>query len=172
MGKVLEFLKENLSIILVILLSGYVFVTNNNSPQVVEKIVEKPVIQEVVHREVVNTIQVKEKASRDDADIVVENKEDLKISLNGKLFSLTPQNDKTYDFGKDYVELKQSSIYNINISNEPLEPSWGVGVGVTDNKNLFNVVICWYLVIPFINSLYFTIFSGFCKNFCTSACAR
>lgn len=140
MGKVLEFLKENLSIILVILLSGYVFVTNNNSPQVVEKIVEKPVIQEVVHREVVNTIQVKEKASRDDADIVVENKEDLKISLNGKLFSLTPQNDKTYDFGKDYVELKQSSIYNINISNEPLEPSWGVGVGVTDNKNLAGIV--------------------------------
>ena len=44
MGKVLEFLKENLSIILVILLSGYVFVTNNNSPQVVEKIVEKPVM--------------------------------------------------------------------------------------------------------------------------------
>lgn len=140
MGKVLEFLKENLSIILVILLSGYVFVTNNNSPQVVEKIVEKPVIQEVVHREVVNTIQVKEKASKDDADIVVENKEDLKISLNGKLFSLTPQNDKTYDFGKDYVELKQSSIYNINISNEPLEPSWGVGVGVTDNKNLAGIV--------------------------------
>ena len=140
MGKVLEFLKENLSIILVILLSGYVFVTNNNSPQVVEKIVEKPVIQEVVHREVVNTIQVKEKASKDDADIVVENKEDLKISLNGKLFSLTPQNDKTYDFGKDYVELKQSSIYNINISNEPLEPSWGIGVGVTDNKNLAGIV--------------------------------
>lgn len=140
MGKVLEFLKENLSIILVILLSGYVFVTNNNYPQVVEKIVEKPVIQEVVHREVVNTIQVKEKASKDDADIVVENKEDLKISLNGKLFSLTPQNDKTYDFGKDYVELKQSSIYNINISNEPLEPSWGVGVGVTDNKNLAGIV--------------------------------
>lgn len=140
MGKILEFLKENLSIILVILLSGYVFVTNNNSPQVVEKIVEKPVIQEVVHREVVNTIQVKEKASKDDADIVVENKEDLKISLNGKLFSLTPQNDKTYDFGKDYVELKQSSIYNINISNEPLEPSWGVGVGVTDNKNLAGIV--------------------------------
>ena len=140
MGKVIEFLKENLSIILVILLSGYVFVTNNNSPQVVEKIVEKPVIQEVVHREVVNTIQVKEKASKDDADIVVENKEDLKISLNGKLFSLTPQNDKTYDFGKDYVELKQSSIYNINISNEPLEPSWGVGVGVTDNKNLAGIV--------------------------------
>lgn len=140
MGKVLEFLKENLSIILVVLLSGYVFVTNNNSPQVVEKIVEKPVIQEVVHREVVNTIQVKEKASKDDADIVVENKEDLKISLNGKLFSLTPQNDKTYDFGKDYVELKQSSIYNINISNEPLEPSWGVGVGVTDNKNLAGIV--------------------------------
>ena len=140
MGKVLEFLKENLSIILVILLSGYVFVTNNNSPQVVEKIVEKPVIQEVVHREVVNTIQVKEKASKDDADIVVDNKEDLKISLNGKLFSLTPQNDKTYDFGKDYVELKQSSIYNINISNEPLEPSWGVGVGVTDNKNLAGIV--------------------------------
>lgn len=140
MGKVLEFLKENLSIILVILLGGYVFVTNNNSPQVVEKIVEKPVIQEVVHREVVNTIQVKEKASKDDADIVVENKEDLKISLNGKLFSLTPQNDKTYDFGKDYVELKQSSIYNINISNEPLEPSWGVGVGVTDNKNLAGIV--------------------------------
>ena len=140
MGKVLEFLKENLSIILVILLSGYVFVTNNNSPQVVEKIVEKPVIQEVVHREVVNTIQVKEKASKDDADIVVENKEDLKISLNGKLFSLTPQNDKTYDFGKDYVELKQSSIYNINISNEPLEPSWGVGVGVTDNNNLAGIV--------------------------------
>ena len=139
MGKVLEFLKENLSIILVILLSGYVFVTNN-SPQVVEKIVEKPVIQEVVHREVVNTIQVKEKASKDDADIVVENKEDLKISLNGKLFSLTPQNDKTYDFGKDYVELKQSSIYNINISNEPLEPSWGVGVGVTDNKKLAGIV--------------------------------
>lgn len=140
MGKVLEFLKENLSIILVILLSGYVFVTNNNSPQVVEKIVEKPVIQEVVHREVVNTIQVKEKASKDDADIVVENKEDLKISLNGKLFSLTPQNDKTYDFGKDYVELKQSSVYNINISNEPLEPSWGVGVGVTDNKKLAGIV--------------------------------
>lgn len=140
MGKVLEFLKENLSIILVILLSGYVFVTNNNSPQVVEKIVEKPVIQEVVHREVVNTIQVKEKVNKDDADIVVENKEDLKISLNGKLFSLTPQNDKTYDFGKDYVELKQSSIYNINISNEPLEPSWGVGVGVTDNKNLAGIV--------------------------------
>ena len=140
MGKVLEFLKENLSIILVILLSGYVFVTNNNSPQVVEKIVEKPVIQEVVHREVVNTIQVKEKASKDDADIVVDNKEDLKISLNGKLFSLTPQNDKTYDFGKDYVELKQSSIYNINISNEPLEPSWGVGVGVTDNKKLAGIV--------------------------------
>ena len=140
MGKVLEFLKENLSVILVILLGGYVFVTNNNSPQVVEKIVEKPVIQEVVHREVVNTIQVKEKASKDDADIVVENKEDLKISLNGKLFSLTPQNDKTYDFGKDYVELKQSSIYNINISNEPLEPSWGVGVGVTDNKNLAGIV--------------------------------
>lgn len=140
MGKVLEFLKENLSIILVILLSGYIFVNNNHSPQVVEKIVEKPVIQEVVHREVVNTIQVKEKASKDDADIVVENKEDLKISLNGKLFSLTPQNDKTYDFGKDYVELKQSSIYNINISNEPLEPSWGVGVGVTDNKNLAGIV--------------------------------
>ena len=140
MGKVLEFLKENLSIILVILLSGYIFVTNNNSPQVVEKIVEKPVIQEVVHREVVNTIQVKEKVNKDDADIVVENKEDLKISLNGKLFSLTPQNDKTYDFGKDYVELKQSSIYNINISNEPLEPSWGVGVGVTDNKNLAGIV--------------------------------
>ena len=140
MGKVLEYLKENLSIILVILLSGYIFLTNNNSPQVVEKIVEKPVIQEVVHREVVNTIQVKEKASKDDADIVVENKEDLKISLNGKLFSLTPQNDKTYDFGKDYVELKQSSIYNINISNEPLEPSWGVGVGVTDNKNLAGIV--------------------------------
>ena len=140
MGKVLEFLKENLSIILVILLSGYVFVTNNNSPQVVEKIVEKPVIQEVVHREVVNTIQVKEKVNKDDADIVVENKEDLKISLNGKLFSLTPQNDKSYDFGKDYVELKQSSIYNINISNEPLEPSWGVGVGVTDNKNLAGIV--------------------------------
>ena len=140
MGKVIEFLKENLSIILVILLSGYIFVNNNHSPQVVEKIVEKPVIQEVVHREVVNTIQVKEKASKDDADIVVENKEDLKISLNGKLFSLTPQNDKTYDFGKDYVELKQSSIYNINISNEPLEPSWGVGVGVTDNKNLAGIV--------------------------------
>ena len=140
MGKVLEFLKENLSIILVILLSGYVFVTNNNSPQVVEKIVEEPVIQEVVHREVVNTIQVKEKVNKDDADIVVENKEDLKISLNGKLFSLTPQNDKSYDFGKDYVELKQSSIYNINISNEPLEPSWGVGVGVTDNKNLAGIV--------------------------------
>ena len=140
MGKILEYLKENLSIILVILLSGYIFLTNNNSPQVVEKIVEKPVIQEVVHREVVNTIQVKEKASKDDADIVVENKEDLKISLNGKLFSLTPQNDKSYDFGKDYVELKQSSIYNINISNEPLEPSWGVGVGVTDNKNLAGIV--------------------------------
>ena len=140
MNKILEFLKENLSIILVILLSGYVFVTNNSSPQVIERVVEKPVIQEVVQREVVNTVQVKEKVNKDDADIVVENKEDLKISLNGKLFSLTPQNDKSYDFGKDYVELKQSSIYNINISNEPLEPSWGVGVGITDNKNLAGLV--------------------------------
>ena len=118
MDKLLDFLKANLALILVILLGGYMFM-NNSSPQVVEKVVEKPVIQEVVHREVINTVQVKEKANPNDADIVVDNKEDLKISLNGKPFFLTPQNDKEYNFGKDYVELRQSSIYNINISNEP-----------------------------------------------------
>ena len=139
MDKLLDFLKANLALILVILLGGYMFM-NNSSPQVVEKVVEKPVIQEVVHREVINTVQVKEKANPNDADIVVDNKEDLKISLNGKPFSLTPQNDKEYNFGKDYVELRQSSIYNINISNEPLEPSWGIGVGVTDNKNLAGIM--------------------------------
>lgn len=139
MDKLLDFLKANLALILVIILGGYIFM-NNSSPQVVEKVVEKPVIQEVVHREVINTVQVKEKANPNDADIVVDNKEDLKISLNGKPFSLTPQNDKEYNFGKDYVELRQSSIYNINISNEPLEPSWGIGVGVTDNKNLAGIM--------------------------------
>lgn len=139
MDKLLDFLKANLALILVILLGGYIFM-NNSSPQVVEKVVEKPVIQEVLHREVINTVQVKEKANPNDADIVVDNKEDLKISLNGKPFSLTPQNDKEYNFGKDYVELRQSSIYNINISNEPLEPSWGIGVGVTDNKNLAGIM--------------------------------
>lgn len=139
MDKLLDFLKANSALILVIILGGYIFM-NNSSPQVVEKVVEKPVIQEVVHREVINTVQVKEKANPNDADIVVDNKEDLKISLNGKPFSLTPQNDKEYNFGKDYVELRQSSIYNINISNEPLEPSWGIGVGVTDNKNLAGIM--------------------------------
>lgn len=139
MDKLLDFLKANLALILVIILGGYIFM-NNSSPQIVEKVVEKPVIQEVVHREVINTVQVKEKANPNDADIVVDNKEDLKISLNGKPFSLTPQNDKEYNFGKDYVELRQSSIYNINISNEPLEPSWGIGVGVTDNKNLAGIM--------------------------------
>lgn len=140
MDKLIQFLKTNLSLLLVILLGGYIFLNNNNSPQVVEKIVEKPVIQEVVHREVINTVRVKEKENVGDADIVVDNKEDLKISLNGKPFSLKPQNDKEYNFGKDYVELRQSSVYNINISNEPLEPSWGIGVGVTDNKNLAGIV--------------------------------
>lgn len=140
MDKLLNFLKTNLSLLLVILLSGYIFLNNNNSPQVVEKVVEKPIVQEVVHREVINTVQVKEKKNEGDADIVVDNKEDLKISLNGKPFSLTPQNDTEYNFGKDYVELKQSSTYNINISNEPLEPSWGIGVGVTDNKKLSGIV--------------------------------
>ena len=140
MDKWLNFIKTNLSTILVVLLCGYIFFNDNAPKEVEQVIVEKPVIQEVVHREVISNVQVKEKQNEEDADIVVENKEDLKISLNGKQFSLTPENDKEYNFGKDYVELKQNSTYNIHISNEPLEPSWGVGVGVTDNRNLAGII--------------------------------
>lgn len=136
---ILSYIKDGLSWILVVVCLGYITFLHNNLP-VSEKVIEKPVVQEIVKREVINTIQVKEKEKSTDADIVVDTNDSLKVSLNGKPFYLAPNNASEYNFGKDYVELKQSSIYNINISNEPLEPSWGIGVGVTDNKKVAGII--------------------------------
>lgn len=141
--QLLKSLKDNLSLVVAILCVAYITFLHFNpqEPKVVEKIVEKPIIQETVYKEVVTDIKIKEKTHSSDADIVVENTEDIKVSLNGKTFSLKPsKSDEKFDFSKDYVELRQNSQYNINISNEPLEPSWGIGVGVTDNKNLAGIL--------------------------------
>lgn len=139
----LKSIKDNLSVVVAVLCVLYITFLHFNpqEPKVVEKIIEKPIIQETVYKEVVTDIKIKEKVHSSDADIVVENKEDFKVSLNGETFSLKPSNsNEKFDFSKDYVEVRQSSQYNINISNEPLEPSWGIGVGVTDNKKIAGIL--------------------------------
>lgn len=139
----LNSLKENLSVIVGIILIGYITFLHFNppNPQVIEKVIEKPVIQETIYKEVSTDIKIKEKVKSSDADIVIENTDDVKVSLNGKEFSLKPVNsDEKFDFSKDYIELRQNSQFNININNKPLEPSWGIGVGVTDNKNIAGIV--------------------------------
>lgn len=133
----LKTLKDTLVWGLLIFCMGYIWFLQENKqniePYVIEKVVEKPVIHETIQRETITEVQVKEKEKPTDPDVVVDTKDDVKVSLNGKQVSLTPTKGEEFNFEKDYIELRQNSSYNINIKNEPLEPSWGVGVGYTTN---------------------------------------
>lgn len=126
-------LKNNYKWVIIILLSAVIIYQHLN-PKVVEKVVEKPVIQEVIHKEVITEVQALHKENEQDADLVVNTKDSIKVSVNGKQFDLKPQNSEKFEFGKDYVKLDQQSNYTLSINNKPLEPSWGVGVGITSNK--------------------------------------
>lgn len=133
----LKTLKDTLVWGLLIFCMGYIWFLETNKqnvePYIIEKVVEKPVIHETVQKEVITKVQVKEKENPTDPDIVVDTKDSVNVSLNGRKVSLTPSRQEEFNFDKDYIELKQNSSYDISIKNKPLEPSWGIGIGYTTN---------------------------------------
>lgn len=131
-------------LILSVILNIYFF----NSEKVVykDKIVYQDRIVEVpvkVNAETVsnNKVSVKQKQNVDNADIVLDTKQDLKVSLNGKVVDLKPINKEEFTFGKDYAELNYSTNFKLDLENKPLEPSWGIGVGYNTDKKLQGIFI-------------------------------
>lgn len=134
----LKTLKDNFvlgALIFCVLYLGFLHYNQDNieKVQVVERVVEKPVIQETVKREVVTEVKVQEKEKVTDPDVVLNTQDSLKVSVNGKEVNLKPKTDEKFDFKEDYVELRQNSSYDLKIDNKPLEPTWGVGVGISTN---------------------------------------
>ena len=107
-----------ISLLVLALFGGCVYFYTHPKIKEVEKVREKPVIHEVVQKETINTITAKEKASPKDADLVVNTKDTVKVSINGK----------------DYLEFNQKSLYTLDVKTKALEPAWGVGMGYTSNN--------------------------------------
>lgn len=100
-----------------------------------DKIVEIPVkVSADVKTD--NKVTVKPKESISDPDLVIKNKQDLKVSLNGNVVDLKPEKQEKFTFGKDYAELENTTTFKLDIEQKPLEPSWGVGVGYNSDKRL------------------------------------
>lgn len=73
-----------ISLLVLALFGGCVYFYTHPKIKEVEKVREKPVIHEIVQKETINTITAKEKASPKDADLVVNTKDTVKVSINGK----------------------------------------------------------------------------------------
>ena len=69
-----------------------------------DKIVEVPVKVATTIKEQ-EKVTVKPKESVQDPDLVIKNKQDLKVSLNGNVVDLKPEKQEKFTFGKDYAEL-------------------------------------------------------------------
>lgn len=122
-------------VLLTISLCVNVYLFNLEKVVYKDKIVEIPVkVSADVKTD--NKVTVKSKENINDPDLVVNTKQDLKVSLNGKVVDLKPEKKESFNFGKDYAELENSTSFNLNIENKPLEPSWGVGVGYNTDKKL------------------------------------
>lgn len=115
----------------------------------VEKVVEKEVIKEVIvaKNETVGTVAHKMQTT--DPDIVYNTKQTLDVSVNGKVVNLTPKDSEKFEFGKDYLKLDQQSIYTISIDNKPLEPTFGLGIGYSNNKKLTGIATIRIKKTPF-----------------------
>lgn len=100
-----------------------------------DKIVEVPVKVATTIKEQ-EKVTVKPKESVQDPDLVIKNKQDLKVSLNGNVVDLKPEKQEKFTFGKDYAELENTTTFKLDIEQKPLEPSWGVGVGYNSDKRL------------------------------------
>lgn len=123
-----------ISLLVLALFGGCVYFYTHPKIKEVEKVREKPVIHEVVQKETINTITAKEKVSPKDADLVVNTKDTVKVSINGKEAEIKPKTSSKYEYGKDYLEFNQKSIYTLDVKAKALEPAWGVGMGYTSNN--------------------------------------
>lgn len=124
-------------ILLVIALAYIIFY---KPPLPKEKVVvEKPIIkQEIIKQDIVHTTQseltVKKKQKATDTDVIIDTKNDFKVSLNGKEIPIKGENGERFDFDKNYLSYKQESKYNLQIDTKPLQPSWGLGIGYSTNN--------------------------------------
>lgn len=125
----------------------YLYIT----PKVVEveKVVEKEVIKEVVTTKKELVAQVAHKESAETPDVVCNSKDSLKVSVNGKTVNLKPQNSEKFEFGKDYLKLNQETTSTLNINYKPLEPTFSIGVGYSENKKLAGMLSIRYKHTPF-----------------------
>ena len=123
-----------ISLLVLALFGGCVYFYTHPKIKEVEKVREKPVIHEVVQKETINTVTAKEKVSPKDADLVVNTKDTVKVSINGKEAEIKPKTSSKYEYGKDYLEFNQKSIYTLDVKAKALEPAWGVGMGYTSNN--------------------------------------
>ena len=116
-----------------IILSLYIIYSPKD---VIYKEVEKPVTVIKTEVKTVDSVSVKPKENVNDADIVVNTKDSSKVDLNGKELNLKPIEKESFEFGKDYAEIKHTSDYVLKIDNKPLEPTWGIGVGYNTDKKI------------------------------------
>ncbi len=136
--KLLDVIKNILIWGLIIFSLGYITYLHYH-PITVEKVVEKPTVKETVVKEVVTKFEVKEKETPQDSDVVIKSKNDLKVTLNGKEVTLKPKDNEEFNFDKNYLELRQNSTTSIHIDNNPLEPTWGIGIGISSNKKVAGI---------------------------------
>lgn len=100
---------------------------------------EMSVIKETVKQETITEVVAKPKEKDTDADLVINTKNSVKVSMNGKEVELKPEKKESFDYGKDYLQFQQSNTYSLNIENKPLEPTMGLGIGVSSNKKLTGI---------------------------------
>lgn len=125
--------------IVCIIYAVYIHINSPTSEKVIERVVNTPVVTEVVRTENTASVSVQTKKNASDPDLVYNSKQTFDVELNGERFNLKPENKDTFEYGRDYVSLKQESKYNLSIDNKPLEPIWGVGVGISTNKKVAGI---------------------------------
>lgn len=132
-------LKDSFPYIVMVLCVVYTVYLHYNAPtqeKIIERVTTTPVVTEVVRTENTATIGVSTKQDVTDPDLVYKSKQTFDVEVNGEKFNLKPENKEAFEYGKDYVSIKQESSYNLKIDNKPLEPTWGIGVGVSSNKKV------------------------------------
>lgn len=132
------FLKDRLWILVLVLIGLNAYQYFN--PKTVTEIKEnKVIVTETVEKEVVTTVSAKTKGNASDADVVVNTKDSLKVSVNGKTVDIKPTNKETFTYGKDYVELNQKSSYELKVESKNLEPTFQIGIGATSNNKVAGI---------------------------------
>lgn len=81
------------------------------------------------------TITAKPKPSNDYSDLVIEDKQKYIAEVNGKKFEVKPKDKESFEYGEDYISVKKETTVNMEIDTKPLQPQYGLGVGVDSKGN-------------------------------------